>query len=169
MFFDFAGLMGQTLQLTEPLMDFGETAVNRTDALTVGLTSISHNRGETNRYTKSHTQWVVTKLPETVRPSIFTVFEYDQYRYTKLDSDHSIRLLQLHAPGTSSPNSTTDDFISCELEEVALADNPKYEALSYTWGIFLRDFPVVVVMPAMVRTGKITLQIHLTDSQRSSG
>jgi hypothetical protein len=156
MFFEFAGLMGQTLQHTEPLMDLGETIVNSTDATTVALASMSHNRGETNRYTKSHAQRVVTKLPETVRPSIFAAFEYDQYRYTKLASDHSIRLLKLHPAGTGSPNSTTDDFISCELEEVALADNPKYEALSYAWGIFPRDFPVVIVMPAMVRTRKIT-------------
>ena len=154
--FGFAGLMGQTFQLNQPFMDLGETVVKGTDTASVGLTSISHHRGETNRYTKSHSQRVVTQLPVTLRPSIFAAFEYDQYRYTKLASDHSIRLLKLHPPATGSPDSTTDDFISCELEEVALADNPKYEALSYAWGVFPRDFPVVVVMPAMARTGKIT-------------
>jgi Heterokaryon incompatibility protein (HET) len=155
MFFEFSGLMGQTFQIAQPMMNLGEAVVQGTEAATVGLTSISHVRGETNRYTKSHAQRVITQLPEIVRPPIFAAFEYDKYRYSKLTSDRSIRLLKLHSPGTGTLNSTTDDLISCELEEVALADNPKYEALSYSWGIFPRDFPVVV-MPSTVQTGKPT-------------
>jgi hypothetical protein len=154
MFFDFAGLMGQSLQIAAPMMNLGEVAVKGADTATVLLTSLSHHRGETNRYTKSHDQRVLTKVPETVRPSVLAAFEYDKYRYTKLASDQHIRLLKLHPPGSGSPNSisNSDDFISCEIEEVALTDNPKYEALSYSWGIFPRDFPVVV-MPATAQTG----------------
>jgi hypothetical protein len=112
-----------------------------------------HSRGEINQYTKSHIQRVITKLPKTVCPSIFTAFEYDKYRYTKIASDRDIRLLKLHPPGTGLPNATTDDFISCELEEVAFSDNPKYEAFSYAWGFSPRDYPVIV-MPAMSQTEK---------------
>ncbi|KAF7514131.1 hypothetical protein GJ744_004456 [Endocarpon pusillum] len=52
----------------------------------------------------------------------------ESYVYRPLSAAHSLRILKIF--GDSSPLST----LRCELFEVSLANNPGYEAISYTWG-----------------------------------
>ena len=52
----------------------------------------------------------------------------DKYTYLPLKGSKSIRLLKLHMAGKKSQG------IECELSEQDLNVNPKYEALSWSWG-----------------------------------
>ena len=51
-----------------------------------------------------------------------------KYTYEKLKHERSIRLLVL------KPASSSHDRLQCELREVLLSDEPRYEAISYCWG-----------------------------------
>ena len=51
----------------------------------------------------------------------------DKFRYQRLETRETIRLLHLH-PGKN------DELISCHLRHVSLNKRPEYEGLSYMWG-----------------------------------
>ena len=55
-------------------------------------------------------------------------------------------LAQVSAQGNSSlePNLSSDVYISCKIEYALLAENPKYKALSYTWGVPTMDVPILI-------------------------
>lgn len=50
------------------------------------------------------------------------------YNHVPISSPRSIRILTLH------PNADPTAIISCDLKEASLDENPRYSALSYTWG-----------------------------------
>ncbi len=49
------------------------------------------------------------------------------YRYNSLPGEDSIRVIKLW------PADSNDDYLSCEVIEVRLTDEPAYEAICYTW------------------------------------
>ncbi len=78
------------------------------------------------------------------------------YRYSPLVGNDTIRLLRLET--TTDP--LGPDEIRAELVHVSLADNPSYEALSYTWGDAV--FPERIVCP----TGHIPITANLHTALR---
>ncbi|VUC33479.1 unnamed protein product [Clonostachys rosea] len=65
--------------------------------------------------------------------------EQDSFSYKPVDSGNAeIRLLILH------PSARHDADIVCDLQPVSLRDNPKFEALSYTWGDDSADKDVIL-------------------------
>lgn len=151
--------VGKALDLNRAIGGLDNSIVTSLHTQQARIYRISRRVAEINRYTKSDDQRIVTEPLPTIRPLIFANYAYEKYRYSKLGSDKSIRLLILQPSGTISPDpaSGTDDFISFKLQEVALAANPKYDALSYTWGTLPRDFPVLI-MPHMMG-GEITAKM----------
>ncbi|EWY85773.1 hypothetical protein FOYG_12880 [Fusarium oxysporum NRRL 32931] len=65
---------------------------------------------------------------------LFTAAGPDGLPYASLPTTSSIRLLEVK-PGNPS------EMLQCSLQTVDLADNPKYNALSYTWELDPPSFP----------------------------
>ncbi|KAM0253873.1 hypothetical protein ACHAQJ_007104 [Trichoderma viride] len=63
-------------------------------------------------------------------------FEYNVYKYSPLPSPTSIRLLRfvINPPNHVAPVECGISLIECTMSTVDLDSNPKYKALSYTWG-----------------------------------
>jgi len=80
----------------------------------------------------------------TIRPAqlapILEPFSYEQVPLTEETRSTHIRLVSL----TASDEVSSKFSYSFQLSSVALADNPKYEALSYTWGNSPATFPITL-------------------------
>jgi hypothetical protein len=102
----------------------------------------SSHFGEHNLYSKDHQRAlsidrVPVHIPVAVKEAKFT-----KYKLQELNGEGDlIRLLEL-LPRTWSKS---PDFIACRLVIKWLSEDPKYEALSYTWGTLARDIPIFVV------------------------
>jgi heterokaryon incompatibility protein (HET) len=64
--------------------------------------------------------------------------DFEQFKYSPLPSAHSIRLIEV-APLSTEANESDED-IAFSMIVVDLDDNPKFDALSYTWGLPLSVF-----------------------------
>jgi hypothetical protein len=74
------------------------------------------------------TRSVLTLSLQLMRYCSHHPHQMSPYRYQALEHSDSIRLLVLH------PASDAATPIHCSLNHVRLSDQPKYEAVSYTWG-----------------------------------
>jgi hypothetical protein len=72
---------------------------------------------------------------------------------TKDKNTHRIRILTLHA-------GSGDSLISCDLNEVPLSANPKYEALSYVWGDEANKLPAQVAGKTVAITVNLSIALH---------
>jgi hypothetical protein len=137
---DYIGVsMGIGGAIRRSIMGIGEGVVKATLDVTSSVGSLHHNSGETNRYTKHHIQRVITKEPVISRPVKFASLSCKPYEHLELASERHIRLLSL------IPASDPEALVMCKIEEVELGTNPKYDALSYTWGVLPRDYPILII------------------------
>jgi hypothetical protein len=141
-------------------LNFGLTTFNPALSLSHGmqgqvfrgvarLNSTSFHHGEQNRYSKDHQHPIsIDQIPVHVPPAVRDA-KYTEYKHARLTSQgDQIRLLEL-LPATW-PKS--QDFIACRLVTRNLSEQPRYEALSYTWGTLAREIPIFVV-PAPLPAG----------------
>lgn len=75
---------------------------------------------------------VATQQNQVVCPSAQT----PTYQYKPLQEDRSIRILDL------DPAAANDAPLRASLREVALSDDPEYEAISYAWGTAVFTTPL---------------------------
>jgi hypothetical protein len=127
-----SGMQQSLTRLSDSISTSALTSTSR-------IGSFHHNSGETNRYTKHHIQRVITKEPVIPKPPKFANLCCKPHKHAELASDKHIRLLRL------MPASEPDDLIRCKVEENRLAEDLRYDALSYTWGNLPRDFPILII------------------------
>ena len=107
-----------------------------------------HHYGETNRYSKEPIP--LSDGPSIKKPASFESLQYERHRYSPLYRDEQapnmgkekpIRLLEVLPPRT-----TNSEVIHCKLHAYSLNQAPKFEAISYSWGVAnTQDFPVVII------------------------
>lgn len=146
--FAFAGMLNSIgAANANALHSLGESISTNTLVAASRTGSLHHRSGESNRYTKNHQSRVVNPEPTVPKPSGFrAIFSegLETFRYAKLTSKESVRVLN-HLPVSQNPSRfASDDFVCCRIQEIALRD-ANHEALSYTWGNAPRDFPIILV------------------------
>lgn len=72
----------------------------------------------------------------------------DVYRYQRLSSPRSIRLVVLHRNANLSPA----QHLTCDLIEASVDAPPPYLALSYTWGGEIPSEPLIIQNPFADKT-----------------
>lgn len=91
-------------------------------------------------------QDLVESLPETEVSPLHNTPAPAPYKYKKLTSPTSIRVLSL----LPCPKDNTSQELRCTLQEVSLDSNPTFQALSYTVSIIASPKFIVPISPIIL-------------------
>ena len=129
------------------IQSFGHNVNSGLLLSTAKFAGIWYKSGETNRYTKSPESRIPVELPPVKKSRSLDTFKSEPYVYETVVCEveiPKIRLLKLWPPQSGTLNGLGNDLIRCDIISCALDTTEKYEALSYTWGLHTRNFPIVI-------------------------